>query len=141
MWRGFVLSILVAGCAAQLPLTPEDIRARKFESVPDQAVIYLVRDSLDSSDVGASIYLGEKLMITTYPGTYFRWVVPAGAHRIVGAGADPGRITVDVQSGRIYFVQQQVTLGGRVIGISNFELVSEANGRAAVLRSVLLAAP
>ena len=140
MWRGFVLSILVAGCA-QLPLTPEDIQARKFESVPDQAVIYLVRDSLDSSDVDASIYLGEKLMITTYPGTYFRWVVPAGAHRIVGAGVDPGRITVDVQSGRIYFVQQQVTLGGRVVGISYFELVSEANGRAAVLRSVLLTAP
>jgi hypothetical protein len=142
MWRGLVLllSILLAGCV-QLPLTPEDIQARKFESVPGKAVIYLVRDSPDFSSVGTPIWFGDKIRITTYPGTYFRWEVPAGAHTISGANADTGIITVDAQSGRIYFVQQRVAPMGRDVGSSRFEHASEANGRAAVLRAVLLTTP
>jgi len=140
MWRGFLLSILLAGCV-QLPLTPEDIQARKFESVPGKAVIYLVRDSPDFSSVGAPIWFGDKLRITTYRGTYFRWEVPVGAHKITGANADTGIITVDAQSGRIYFVQQRVAPMGRDVGSSSFEHASEANGRAAVLRAVLLTTP
>jgi len=142
MWRGLVLllSILLAGCV-QLPLTPEDIQARKFESVPGKAVIYLVRDSPDFSSVGTPIWFGDKIRITTYPGTYFRWEVPAGAHTISGANADTGIITVDAQSGRIYFVQQRVSPMGRDVGSSRFEHASEANGRAAVLRAVLLTTP
>ena len=140
MWRGFLLSILLAGCV-QLPLTPEDIQARKFESVPGKAVIYLVRDSPDFSSVGTPIWFGDKIRITTYPGTYFRWEVPAGAHTISGANADTGIITVDAQSGRIYFVQQRVAPMGRDVGSSRFEHASEANGRAAVLRAVLLTTP
>jgi hypothetical protein len=142
MWRSLllVLSILVAGCV-QLPLTPDDIQARKFESVPDKAVIYLVRDSPDFTSVMATLWLGEKLRITTYPGTYFRWEVPAGTHRIAGAGPDTGRITIEAQSGRIYFVQERVLLAGWDLGRSSFELATEANGKAIVQRSVLLTIP
>ena len=142
MWRGLVLvlSTLVAGCV-QLPQTPEDLQARKFESVPGKAVIYVVRDAPDYSAVAAPIWLGEKLKITTYPGNYFRWEVPAGTHRIAGVGADTGQITVDAQSGRIYFVQQRVNLVGRSTGSSYFEHATEANGKAVVLRSVLLTTP
>jgi len=142
MWRGLllVLSTLLAGCV-QLPLTPEDIQARKFESVPGKAVIYLVRDSPDFSSVAAPIWFGDKIRITTYPGTYFRWEVPVGVHKITGATVDTGIITIDAQSGRIYFVQQRVALVGRYVGSSMFEHASEANGRAAVLRAVLLTTP
>jgi hypothetical protein len=138
MSRVFMLAILLAGCTP-LPLTPQDLEARKFEVVPDKAVIYMVRDSLDFSNVEAPIYIGKKLLLTTYPGTYYRWVVPAGKHTIVGYGQDSGTITVQVEQGRIYFVQQRVSH----ISVTNsaFELVSESQGRAAVLRSVLLTAP
>jgi hypothetical protein len=134
-----MLAILLAGCSMQIPLTPQDLEARKFEAAPDKAVIYVVRDYLDFSNEQAPIYIGEKLVLTTYPGTYYRWVVPAGKHTIVGYGQDSGTITVAVEQGRIYFVQQRVT-HLRVV-YSNFALVSEAQGRAAVLRSVLLTAP
>jgi hypothetical protein len=142
MRRGLtlVLSMLLAGCA-QLPLTTEDIQARKFETVPGKAVIYVVRDSPDYSAVAAPLSLGDKLKITTYPGTYFRWEVPPGKHRIAGVGVDTGQITVDAQAGRIQFVQQRVNLVGRDTGSSYFEHATEANGRAAVLRSVLLTTP
>jgi hypothetical protein len=65
--------------------------------------------------------------------------VPAGRHTIAGYGQDSGKITVEVEQGRTYFVQQRVT-HLRVTN-STFELVGEPQGRAAVLRSVLLTAP
>jgi hypothetical protein len=130
--------MLLAGCV-QLPPSPEDLQAKKFEAVPDKAVIYLVRDSPDFSDVQAQIRVGDKLLLKTYPGTYYRWEVPAGKHTITGYGEDIGTITVQVERGRIYFVQQRVT--GLRVPSSHFELVREPEGRAAVLRSVLLTAP
>jgi hypothetical protein len=136
--RVFMPAILIAGCAP-LPLTPEDLEARKFEAVSGKAVIYLVRDSLDFSNDQAPIYIGENLLLTTYPGTYYRWVVAAGRHTLKGYGQDSGTITVEAGQGRIYFVQQRVT-HIRVTN-SNFALVSEQQGRAAVLRSALLTVP
>ena len=142
MFRALMLALAMAltlsGCQ-QLPLSPEDLQARKFEAVPDKAVIYLVRDSPDFSDVQAQIRVGDKLLFKTYPGTYYRWEVPAGKHTITGYGEDIGTITVQVERGRIYFVQQRVT--GLRVPSSHFELVREPEGRAAVLRSVLLTAP
>ena len=142
LFRACVLAgaeLLLAACV-QLPPTPQDLQARKFEAVPDKAVIYLVRDSPDFSDVGATIWLGDNIRITTYPGTYYRWEVPPGAHRIAGVAADIGQTTVNAQPGRIYFVQQRVTVFMRGFAQSFFDHVVEANGRAAVLRSVLLTA-
>ena len=138
MSRAFVPAILLAGCAP-LPLTPEDLEARKFETVPGKAVIYVVRDTLDYSDVQAQIRIGENLLLKTYPGTYYRWELPAGRHTIAGYGEDSGTITVVAEQGRIYFVQQRVTH----LRVTNsiFALVGEAQGRTAVLRSVLLTSP
>jgi len=132
--------LALAGCV-QLPLTPLDLQARKFESIPDKVVIYVVRDSPDFSDVAATIWLGEKLMLTTYPGTYFRWEVPPGAHRITGAAADIGQITLDTRPGTLYFVQQRVAAAMMGFPQSSFHHVDAPNGRAAVLRSVLLKSP
>jgi hypothetical protein len=131
-----VLTLALAGCQ-QLPLTPEDIQARKFEAVPDKAVIYLVRDDPDSSEAEAAISLGDTVRLRTYPGTYYRWEVPPGTHRIMSFGGDTGQIGVQAERGKIYFVQQRVA-GMRLAPDSIFELVSEAQGRAVVLRSVLL---
>jgi len=139
MFRGLMLALAMAltlsGCQ-QLPLSPEDLQAKKFQAVPDQAVIYVVRDAPDFSDVQAQIRLGDKLLLKTYPGTYYRWEVPAGQHTITGYGQDIGTITMQVERGRIYFVQHRVT--GMRVPSSGFQLVSEPVGRAAVMRSVLL---
>ena len=134
MRRVLLILLALAGCQ-QLPLTPEDLRARKFEPVPDRAVIYLVRDTADVSDAQTQLQLGNT-RIYTNPGTYYRWVVPAGRHTISGFGSDSGAITVQAEPGRIYFIQQSV-MGTRMPG-SNFSAVSEAAGRAVVQRSVLL---
>ncbi len=132
-----LIALGLAGCTP-LPPSPQDIQAKKFEAVPGEAVIYVVRDSLDFSYDEAPIYIGEKVLVTTYPGTYYRWVVPAGRHTIAGYGQDSGTITVAVEQGKIYFVQQRVT--HFAVTNSTLSVVSEAQGRAVVLRSVLLTA-
>jgi hypothetical protein len=129
--------LLLAGCQ-QLPLTPEDVQARKFEAVPDKAVIYLVRDYPDFSEVQATVYLGDKLTLKTYAGTYYRWEVAPGEHQIRGAAFDTGAIKVHTVPGRIYFVQQRVTAAPFLRASSFFSVVNEPAGRAAVMRSVLL---
>jgi hypothetical protein len=134
---GILMALLLAGCQ-QLPLTPEDVQARKFEAVPDKAVIYLVRDYPDFSEMQATVHLGDKLTLKTYAGTYYRWEVAPGEHQIRGAAFDTGAIRVHTLPGRIYFVQQRVTAAPFLRASSFFSVVNEPAGRAAVVRSVLL---
>jgi len=134
--RYFVLcAALLAGCA-QLPPTPEEIRAKKFEAVPGKAVIYLFRTSLDHSDRPGQISLGN-IVLKTYPGTFFHWVVEPGARRIAGFGPDAGNIKVQAEAGQLHFVRQQMSPLAHMPS-SIFTLVSEAEGRRGVLQAVLL---
>lgn len=132
------MALLLAGCQ-QLPLTPQDIQARKFEAVPGMTVIYVVRDYPDFADVQSMIHLGDEVTLKTYPGTYYRWEVPPGEHLIRGATVDIGAIKIHGEAGRIYFVQQRVTTGPLMRSPhSFFQLIIEPAGRAAVMRAVLL---
>lgn len=138
MRRAFILVVLalLAGCA-QLPPSPADIQAKKFEALPDKAVIYLVRAYPDFSDNAATIWLGDSIMITTYPGTYYRWEVDPGSHRINGYGPDIGAIVVQAEAGRIYYVLQQLSPALRFPN-SYFQFIPDGSGRAAVMRSTLV---
>lgn len=141
MWRYLLLALLLAGCA-QLPPTPQDIEAKKFESIPGKSVIYLVRDHPDFNDSPATVWLDDHMTITTYPGTYYRWDAAPGTHRIAGFGADSGSITVRTEPGRIYFVQQRVTpvtvFPRSAPPQSHFFQVAEGSGRAVVMRGQLV---
>src|SRR5688572_13295366 len=108
IWIG-ALSLLAAltGCESMLP-SSQAMQAVRIEGTPGMAVIYIVRPDPDLSVVAAPIALDDRLLGTTYPGTYFRVEVPAGRHRLSGYGVDSGNITLDVQAGQVYFVQQHV---------------------------------
>jgi len=129
--------MLLAACAP-LPPSPQDIQAKHFEPVPGKAVIYLVRDLPDISREAATVMLDENMMGTTYPGTYFRWVVEPGRHQIRGFAGDAGAMTLDVLPDRMYFVQQSYTRGFTGFGQSFFRPVPEPYGRGAVLRGELV---
>lgn len=136
MWR-VLLVLLIAGCA-QLPPTPQDIQAKKFESVADKAVIYIVRTPMDSHE-GGEISLDDNAQITTYAGTYYRWEVAPGRHRIAGYTGQAGLVQLDAQAGKIYFVQHTVQ-GSRRSGwqFTNLRQISEQDGRKLVMQSQLL---
>ncbi len=136
MWRVLLIALLLAGCV-QLPPSPQDIQAKKFESLPDKAVIYLFRTQPDLTRDGASIMLDDRMLGTTYPGTYFRLELAPGQHRIAGFSGDSGNFEFIVEPGRLYFIEQSVM---RFIGPdrSLFRRVSEDRGRQSVLRSELI---
>jgi hypothetical protein len=137
MFRVLLLMLVLAGCAP-LPPSPEDVQAKRFELAPGKAVIYLVRDYPDISREAATVMLDDMMMGTTYPGTYFRWVVEPGRHQIRGFAGDAGTMTLDVAPDRMYFVQQSFTRGFTGFGQSFFRPVPEGYGRGAVLRSELV---
>ncbi len=140
MWRFLVPAIvlLVVGCA-QLPPSPEDIQAKKFESAPDKAAIYIVRQPVDS-DAGHTLSLDDRLIITTYRGTYYRWEVAPGTHRVSGFAGGAESVTVNAAPGRVYFVQHTVFAhqeDGTVL-VSALQEISGQAGRNLVSRGQLL---
>ncbi len=138
MWRAMLaVAILLAGCA-QLPPTPQDIQAKRFEPVPDKAVIYIARATVDSPNAG-TIVLGNVGTITTHPRTYYRWEVAPGTHRIEGFGPSTATANVRAEAGKIYYVQHTVHGGIRdgVRGMS-IQQISEDTGRRLVNSGQLL---
>jgi hypothetical protein len=137
MFRVMVLAFVLAACAP-LPPSPKDLEAKRFEFVPGKAVIYLFRDLPDISREGGTVMLDDAMMGTTYPGTYFRWIVDPGRHQIRGFAGDAGSITLDVAPDRMYFVQQSYSRGLTGFGQSFFRPVPESYGRSAVIRGELV---
>ena len=132
----FIMLLAFAGCQ-QLPPTPADTQARRFETIPDMSVIYIVRDKPDHNIVPATLILDDRMSVTTYEGTYYRWEVPPGEHRIRGMTADIGTITLQTQPGRIYYVQQW-TMPFMGYASSHFRSVEEQHARAVIARSTLV---
>jgi hypothetical protein len=95
--------LLVSGCV-QLPPSPADIQAKKFEAVPGRSVIYIVRPPLDSSHPGV-VTIDGTLQISTFQGTYNRVEVAPGTHLIEGVIPPSLRMVVDTQPGQIYFLR------------------------------------
>jgi Protein of unknown function (DUF2846) len=101
--------------------------------VADKAVIYLYRDRVDFTDGAPGVMLDGQLQGATYRGTYFRFEVAPGRHRLEGYAGDSGRYEFNTEAGRIYFIRQSVT---RLVGfdLSFFQPVAPEYGRAAVLQ-------
>jgi hypothetical protein len=137
MWRYLIVAALLAGCA-QLPPSPQDIEAKKFESIPGKAAIYVVRDPM-SVGLGAPIWLGQGAQVTLFQGNYLRWVVEPGSLTISGIGASTASITIQAQAGKIYFVHFRVE-GNMRIGVSNsaLSMMDDQGGRALVMQAVLV---
>lgn len=129
--------LVIAGCV-QIPPSAEEIQAKRFESVPGKAVIYIVRGYPDLYSGHGSLALDDRIMFTTMEGNFFRWEVTPGSHRIVGMGPDLSRMTINAEAGKIYFVQHQVTgYRGSTYG-GYLHMLSEREGRAMVQRATLL---
>jgi hypothetical protein len=139
MWRALIVIVAFAfaGCA-QVPPSTGDSRAKSFDAVPGKSVIYIVR-GITGPALGDTLYLNDRLQITTWAGTYYRWEAEPGEHRIAGFGPTNAMITVRTEPGKIYFVYHQVVGTGRD-GVQNVALqqLDDDTGRAMVRRALLL---
>ena len=131
------MAALCSSCV-QLPPSPADIQAKRFEPIPDKAVIYVVRQPMDSREPGG-LMLENGEQVTTLRGTYWRWEVAPGRHRIMNFGPGHATLELDTQPGRIYFVRHTV-IGTPRTGplITALAPISEEQGRRLVTSSELI---
>lgn len=137
LWRALLAASLLAGCAP-LPPAPADVQAKRFESVADKAVIYVVRPSMDSWEA-STLALDDNEQITTYRGTYYRWEVAPGTHRVAGYAGVGGYVTLSTMPGKIYFLEHTVFASRRSgAPITRLQAVGDQDGRALVAQAQLL---
>jgi hypothetical protein len=132
-----LLGLIVAGCV-QLPPTPADIEAKRFQPVAHKAVIYVVRQPMDSQEPGA-LLLDDGEQVTTMGGTYYRWVVQPGTREIVGLNPASVSLSLRTEPGKIYFVRQTV-LGTMRSGpqLASLAPIDERLGRELVSHAQLI---
>ena len=130
-------SVVLVACYTPLPPKPADIEAKQFQPVPGKAVIYVVRGALDSDEAGP-LMLDDVTSLTTLPGTYHRWVVEPGTHKIEGFGVSGNRVVLNTQPGQIYYLRHSV-FGTMRTGptMSALQPVGAAEGQQLVMRAQL----
>lgn len=131
-----ILLMFIAGCATRPP-HPDEITAKQFQPAPGKAVIYVYRERQDFSAIAAPIAFGNGITGATYPGTFYRWEAVPGAQEIRGFGVDMGALRLNVEAGKVYFIQQTVW-SSRSSASSTFRLVDERLGRDGVTRAELI---
>ena len=130
MWRILLLSALaLAGCASTPQASPgRDAEARQFLTHPGSAAIYVIRTDFPATDANDSVlYVDDRLIGATLPGTYFRIDARPGTHVLRGYGFDQGTFKMDVQSGALYCVS--LSVGG---GPSRCRRVAREAGKRAI---------
>lgn len=129
------LLILFGGCVTPPPPTAAEIQAKRFEPVPGKAVVYLYRDEVNYPTVAAPIALDGNEVGSNFAGTFFRFVVEPGEHRISGTVADNGAIRFNTAANQIYFVQQ-TALVTRTVDLMGtvYTVVDPAVGRSRVAK-------
>lgn len=137
MWKTFVVALALAGCA-QIPPSAQDIQAKRFEPVAGKAVIYIVRDNV-GTQIDHSLWLDDSAMITTHTGTYYRWEVAPGTHRIRGGGESTAELALNVEAGKLYFVHHIVVgIVWNSAYLTGVERLDDQTGRARVAQASLL---
>lgn len=127
-----LLLLALAGCTSTPQATPErDAEAKRFLSRADAAVIYVYRDETGTAleTDQTDLYVDDRLIGSTLPGSFFRFDVRAGVHLLHGYGYDQGKLKLDARNGEIYFVSLTTASG-----TSDFRLVAPETGKRDILR-------
>ena len=137
MKRAFLLALLLLTACVQMPPSPADQQAKRFEPVADKAVIYVVRPPVDSDHPGVlTVDTGE--YISTMPATYNRIEVRPGPRIIEGMIPPSLRMTLNAQPGQIYFLRLDVrgtSRGGPTT--ASLQQISPDYGRSMVAQATL----
>lgn len=128
--------VLVLGACASVPhATPErDAEAKRFLTHPGTATLYVYRPEFASAEMDESVlYVGNRLIGATLPGTYFRVDLRPGPHLLRGYGHDLGRLQVELHSEEIAFVAL-----GVFAGHSHFTRVEPERAKREIVRCCVL---
>jgi hypothetical protein len=127
-------ALLCCACAA----TPEasrddDATAKRFESAPRAAIIYVYRDDGPSDGV-ATLWVDGRLIGQSLHNTYFRIPARPGHNVITVSGQDVGRVEINTQSEGVYFIAMNVTGSGEGASHTIFRPVAPDTGKAGIAK-------
>lgn len=130
-----LLTALIGGCAATPEASREsDAEAKRFESAPRAAIIYLYRSDNPGNGTTTTIWMDGRIVGESVPATYFRVIARPGRNRISASGHDVGRIEIDTRENEVYFVSMQVLGDLETPSNTVFRSVPPAAGKAEILR-------
>jgi hypothetical protein len=129
-------AMLGAGCAATVPVMPEeyDAAAERFEPSEGTGMLYIVRDdSFFGSGVIFRVEVDGLTRGSIGPGTYFAFELPPGDHVISSSGMENADLAhVTVTAGQCCFVEIHPEWGMLAARVS-VEPVDETRGRSLVI--------
>ena len=134
-WLLVVLLLALGGCASTPQATPaRDAEAKQFVTHPGFAGIYVFRPDFKADMMEDTVlYVDDRLIGQTLPGTFFRVDVQPGARVVRASAAGATEITIDTRPGELYFVQLNVSDAG-----SRLALVEPAKAQAIILKCCAL---
>jgi len=130
-----LLLFLLVGCAS----TPEaslqsDAEAKRFESAPRAAIIYLYRGDAPGASSTSTIWVDGHIVGQSLPATFFRVPVRPGRNRISAYANDQGHLDIDTREGGIYFVSMRVAGTDETPSSTVFRSVAPEVGKTEIVR-------
>jgi S1-C subfamily serine protease len=134
------LALLCNGCTSTpLASSERDEQSKKFAPATDKASLYIYRNQLYGYLASIPITINGKMIGNTAAKTYFRVNLPSGTYIVESAIQNVSSISVDVESGKNYFIWQELKMGS----VGGLECVlrqmDEDTGRSGVLQSKQIA--
>ena len=106
------IAVAALGSCVSVPQASpaRDAEAKQFGTHPNAATIYVYRNDFTSHLFeDSTLFIDERLIGGTLPGTFFRVDVRAGDHVLHGHGYDQGRLGLTTRAGEAYFVALNVS--------------------------------
>jgi hypothetical protein len=128
-------ALALCACASTPQATPErEAEAKRFEPVTREAVIYIYRPGAPLSGPETTLWVDNRLVGSSLPGTFFRVIALPGRNVIDTSPPDSGRIAVDTRGNDVTYVEM-ITEGDFTDSPSSrFRVVPDEVARAAIAR-------
>ena len=126
---------LCAACASTPQATPEpEAEAKRFEPVTREAVIYIYRPGVALSGPETTLWVDNRLVGASLPGTFFRVIALPGRNVIDTSPPDSGRIAITTRGNDVTYVEM-ITEGGFTDSPkTRFRVVPDEQAKATIAR-------
>jgi hypothetical protein len=130
-----LLLAILGGCASTPESSPQsDAEAKRFESAPRAAIIYLYRADTPGGSGTSTIWVDGRIVGQTLPATYFRVPVRPGRNRISAYASDQGQLEIETRQDGVYFVSMRVAGTDETAPNTLFRSVAPEVGKPEIVR-------
>ncbi len=125
---------LCTACATTPQASLErDAEAKRFEPVTREAVIYIYRPGPALSGPETTLWVDNRLVGSSLPGTYFRVIALPGRNVIDTSPPDTGRIEINTLGNDVTFVEMRTVAVPEGSPSTTFRLMPPEEAKAAIV--------